>query len=269
MIIALPITAQPPFIKQALEAGKHVLSEKPIAADSKMAKELIEFANIVGAQKRSTWSIAENWRWLASHEFARSKVAEMGRVLGFRVRVHNFTKAGGKYYETAWRKTPEYQGGFLLDGGVHYVAAIRQMLRPDNAIIKVSAFTEQLQPHLPPVDTVNAVLQTKSGVSGTFSVSFGTTARGGGYSIACENGTVTAMRGRVVVTNDGQEGEENVEFPDEGAGVKQEVQAWAEGIAGGSIDLRLSPEEALKDLELLEAMLRSGESGGVPFEVQP
>lgn len=271
VIIALPITAQPPFIKQALEAGKHVLSEKPIAADSSIAKELLEFANSVGAQgqNRTTWSIAENWRWLPSHAFAASQVAEMGRILGFRVRVHNSVKAGGKYYETSWRKMPEYQGGFLLDGGIHYIAAMRQILGPENGICRVSAFTGQLQAHLPPVDTVDAVLRAQSGVSGTFSVSFGTTARGGGYGIACEMGTVTAMRGRVVVTRDGVEGEETFEFPDEGAGVRQEVQAWAEGIAGGTMDLRLSPDEALKDLELLEAMLRSGEQGGVPFDVQP
>ena len=65
------------------------------------------------------------------------------------------------------------------------------------------------------------------------------------------------------------EGEETFDFPDEGAGVKQEVQAWAEGIQSGEIDPRLSAAEALKDLELLEAMLRSGEQNGTPIDIPP
>lgn len=246
-----------------------MLSEKPIAADTKTAKELVEYANIVGQEKRGTWSIAENWRWLDSHVCAAEKVRELGRVLGFRVRINSMVKAGGKYYETAWRKEPGYQGGFLLDGGIHYVAAVRMMLGEENAIARASAFSQQLQPHLPPVDTVNAVLRTGSGVSGTWSVSFGTTFKGGGYSIACEKGTVTALKGKVVVDRLDGVGEETFEFPDEGSGVKQEVQAWAEGIESGEIDPRLSAAEALKDLELLEAMLRSGEQAGVSIDLQP
>lgn len=82
--------------------------------------------------------------------------------------------------ETAWRKTPHYQGGFLLDGGVHYVAATRRLLGSDKPVA-ISAYTTLLQKHLPPVDTVNAIWKTESGASGTFSVSFGTTFKGRKY----------------------------------------------------------------------------------------
>ena len=157
----------------------------------------------------------------------------------------------------------------MLDGGIHYIAAIRQILGPDHPIVRTSAFTKQLQPHLPPVDTIDAILRTRDELSGTFCVSFGTTFKGGGYSIACERGTVTALRGKVIIEQLGVEAEESFDFPDEGAGVKQEVQAWAEGIQSGEIDPRLSAAEALKDLELLEAMLRSGEQNGTPIDVPP
>ena len=44
---------------------------------------------------------------------------------------------------------------------------------------------------------------------------------------------------------------ESREFPDEGEGVKEEVEAWANGIVDGGKSRRQSPEEALADLELV------------------
>jgi len=46
---------------------------------------------------------------------------------------------GDKYFETSWRKTPDYQGGLLLDGGVHFVAGLRKI--PPSKISQISAFT--------------------------------------------------------------------------------------------------------------------------------
>lgn len=170
-------------------------------------------------------------------------------MLGLRVRMGQMVKPGGKWYETAWRKTPDYQGGFLLDGGVHYIAGTRVFLGPTNAIVRTSAHTQQLQEHLPPVDTVDATVKLASGATGTVSMSFGTTFKGNEYSVACENGTVTVLRGKVVVIKDGAE--EVKEFPDEGSGVTPESRAWGESIVSGKADPRQSPEEALADLELV------------------
>jgi predicted dehydrogenase len=94
---------------------------------------------------------------------------------------------------------PRYQGGFLLDGGVHFIAGTRLLLGPGNEPIKVSAFTSQVQKHLPPVDTVDAIWKLKSGASGTFSVSFGTTFEGDEYAVSCEKGTVSISKGIVTV----------------------------------------------------------------------
>lgn len=240
---------QPEYIKQALSAGKHVLAEKPIAKDIATASALLQWyrSNIDSA--KATWSVAENFRFLDDFVYGAEQVATLGRVLGFRTRMHAFVQPGSKYFETAWRKVPEYQGGFLLDGGVHFVAATRLLLGPANAPERVSAFTAQLQEHLPPVDTVDATWRTKSGVSGTFSVSFGTTFKGSEYVVACEKGTVAVLRGKVVVTRDGEE--EVKEFADSASGVKEEVKAWGEAIAAGKQDPRQTPEEALNDLKLV------------------
>ncbi|KAJ4355536.1 uncharacterized protein N0V89_003553 [Didymosphaeria variabile] len=265
VVIALPILVQPSYIKKALSAGKHVLAEKPIAKDVATASELITWykSTISGP----TFSIAENFRFLASFDYAAAQVSQLGRLLGFRMRVQNFVKPGGKYFETAWRKKPEYQGGFLLDGGVHFIAGTRVVL--EGAGVKpvaTSAFSTQLQEHLPPVDTVDATVKLSNGASGTMSMSFGTTFSGSEYVFAAEKGTVTVSRGKVTVVRDGKE--ESKEFPEEGNGVKQEIAAWGKALGEGKPDPRQSAEEALRDLQVLEALLQSGEKGGAPVELK-
>ncbi|KAF2429818.1 NAD(P)-binding protein [Tothia fuscella] len=267
VIIALPITAQPQYIRQALERGKHVLSEKPIAEDTKVARELLKWYNeYIVPKNKATWGVAENFRYLESFAYAAEKVQGMGKILGFRVRVQSMVQPGGKYFETPWRKTPAYQGGFLLDGGVHSIAATRVLLGPYSIPKRLTAFATQLQPHLPPLDTIDSVWQTTSGISGTFAISFGTTFKGSEYAIACEKGTVSVSRGGVVCTIDGKE--EKKTFNSEGSGVKQEVKAWAEGLENGVIDAKQSPDEALEDVRVLEAMLRSGEQNGIPIDLE-
>ena len=249
--------------------------------------------------------MAENFRFLDSFIYAGKRIGEMGRVLGFSVRMATFVKPGDRYFgrrqdpflfinavqppchytsswfrdspkllnrkqkaddiytcepETSWRKTPSYQGGFLLDGGVHFTAGIRLLLASASAgegtyIENLSAHTAQLQSHLPPADTVDATMKTNTGATGSFSVSFGTTLPDDfEYRVACERGSVTVREGSVAVRREGREEAESREFPDEGEGVMQEVQAWAKGIVeGGKMELRRrqSPEEALADLEVV------------------
>lgn len=157
---------------------------------------------------------------------------------------------------------PEYQGGFLLDGGVHFVAAIRLLLAGAHERIEsLCAFTAQLQEHLPPVDTLNATLLLSNKASGTLSISFGTTDSGSEYLVACEGGSVHVSMGKVTVKKGGKVVEEK-EFGDEGNGVRQEIKAWAEGLEKGGWTEAQGPEEALRDLEIIEAALKSGEEGG-------
>jgi len=133
--------------------------------------------------------------------------------------------------------------------------------------VALCAYTTLLQSHLAPVDTVNSIWLTKSGVSGTVSMSFGTTFEELECNVACEKGTVTVMPSKVIVQETGEKPVE-IEFPNEGFGVKQEVAAWAESLIAGKPNPRQSPEEALADLEILEKMLKSGEGHGKTESLQ-
>jgi predicted dehydrogenase len=123
-----------------------------------------------------------------------------------------------------------------------------------------------LQKKLAPVDTVHALLSTKSGASGTFTVSFGTEFKAGfQIHIVTTKGSVTVTPTEVTVTMKDEGGnklelKKNFAFS---AGVKPEIEAFGKSINAGNVDSKQSPENALKDLEILEGMLRSGEKGTI------
>lgn len=54
-MLALPITLQPSIIKQAFEAGKNVISEKPVAPTVEEGKQLIELYEKEYKPKGITW----------------------------------------------------------------------------------------------------------------------------------------------------------------------------------------------------------------------
>lgn len=153
--------------------------------------------------------------------------------------------------ETEWRKIPTHQGGFLLDGGVHYVAGLRRLLGPQsmNKVSRLTAFTTLLQEHLLPVDTINATVKLESGVSGTYQQSVGTSLTGNEWTAGFEHGIITITDSKVTITTAGKTDETIIE--DERTGVPPVVRVWGEAIANGTTVEDLSPEEALADLELV------------------
>lgn len=221
------------------------------------AKALIKWYRSEIDTKKINWSVAENFRFLNTLHYAAEQIRKLGRILTFEVRRLGYVEPGGKYYETSWRKSPTHQGGFLLDGGVHSTAALRFLLGPDEPLETLSANTSQLQEHLPPVDTAYATLKTKNGATGSISMSFGTTKKASDLYVACEKGVVSMPDQKTVVV-----GDESKVLEDERTGVPPEVRIWGEALSSGKWDPKQDPEEALADLEILEAMLRSGEKGG-------
>ncbi|RLL93076.1 hypothetical protein CFD26_100261 [Aspergillus turcosus] len=256
VVIALPILVQPDFIRKALAAGKHVLSEKPIAKDIATARDLLQWYRANVDSSKTLWAVAENFRYMSKFLRTAEEVRKLGRVKNFRVNAHSLISTDSKYFKTEWRQTPGYQGGFILDGGVHMVAALRLILGSD-PVATISAQSCLQQQHLAPLDTVDAVMKTRSGATGVLSLSYGSAFNDSVFEFDCEGGVVALNFDRLTV-----KGESN-EVPFDGRGVSREVAVFAATIAsGGSVDKRQSPEEALADLEIMEKMLTSGDRDG-------
>ena len=124
--------------------------------------------------------------------------------------------------------------------------------------------------YLPPVDTLNGAILLASGRSGVVQISFGTEFKSDFLiEVVSSNGSVAMTPAGVKVSEknaDGELKEDAKPFPFN-TGVTLELEAFGNAIMQGVADERQTAEEALIDLELVEALLRSGEANGKPVVV--
>lgn len=125
VLISLPIPLNYPMSRAALEAGKHVICEKPAGANLEEGRAFVELA---ARYLDQTVLIAENWFYRDDLRLARSLLDqdEIGRVhlVAWRV-VQQLVPRAGEFSSTPWRHRPGYEGGPHLDGGVHHIAQLR------------------------------------------------------------------------------------------------------------------------------------------------
>lgn len=103
VIIALPILNQPPVIKQAIEAGKHVLSEKPIAKDLQEGLALVKWYEALHMDKKPLWAVAENFRYMQPWLKGAELLNRMGgKLVTFKLGSYTLMSETSQYYHTAW-----------------------------------------------------------------------------------------------------------------------------------------------------------------------
>lgn len=101
VIIAVAIDAAPELIKKALGAGKHVLSEKPIAPDVKTAQSLIDYHR--QQTKEVLWAVGENFRfWNSVHKAAKIIKDLNANLVTFSVTAFSFTDAKNPFFHSDW-----------------------------------------------------------------------------------------------------------------------------------------------------------------------
>ncbi|KAF8478829.1 oxidoreductase family protein [Gautieria morchelliformis] len=263
VIVALPITVQPDVIRAAFSYGKHVLSEKPLAPSVANGLELI---NEYEKQWKGKvlWRVAEN----LEAEPAYRKVGELvkegkiGKVTWWKLTAVSRLGKDSQWYKTPWRTVPEYQGGFLLDGGVHSAAVLRTAL-PSHPI-SLSAYVSLAQEHLAPSDTFTAVSLSSDGSQGVFELSSGAPVDSRNESALKVTGKdgwidVTHSGGvyRVVLHTATKDGENHQVFEIKGEGVKKEIEHFVDAVHGGKGEGIGNPKGALRDVAFIEAGLGS------------
>ena len=252
--ILLPIEVMPGVVELALQAGKHVISEKPIAPDVATGRRLLETYRRYPEQ---VWMVAENWRYEAIFEQAAEVLSQgqIGRPWLCYWAMHTPITPDNKYYHTGWRRSGGVPGGFVLDAGVHHMAVLRLLL---GEIAEVSAIKAQIRPDLPPTDTLSATLRFENGVIGTYLASYATQAPWPpALHIVGDLGSLRIQRHVLEVTRQGTT--RNIPIDDH-QGVEAELAGFAAAVRAGQIH-RNTPQQALQDVAVIEAMLRSAETG--------
>ena len=132
--------------------------------------------------------------------------------------------------------------------GIHFLAGTRYLLG-DERVARVAAFTRGVSPSLPPLDTLDAVLQAESGLQGSVQIALSSSLPGSGWTVVGEHGYITVTE--VSVTSKIRGCEEVKEFTADLLAVPSEVRAWGEALAKGTPNTQQTPEQGLADLELV------------------
>lgn len=102
-------------IRAALEAGKHVLTEKPFVTQPAQARELIDLAK----QRGRILMLSYQNPLMAPYRYARQQIAEgaLGEIVFYSGQItQNWALAAG-----SWRMGAHGEGGMLVDTGSHFV----------------------------------------------------------------------------------------------------------------------------------------------------
>lgn len=174
--VCTPNYLHAPISIDALNAGKHVLCEKPMATSSEEAAQMIEAAEKNGKKLM----IGHNQRFVKSHQKAREliKSGEVGKIYSFR---SAFGHGGPEQWSVDGKESWFFQKekafiGAMGDLGVHKTDLLRYVLGEE--FVEVGAFVETNAKDFADVDdNAVCVLKTDSGVIGTLAASWAYTSK--------------------------------------------------------------------------------------------
>lgn len=130
VLIATPNDVHKDIAIQALQAGKHVICEKPVTITSKDFNDIVKVAN----EEKLVFTVHQNRRWDEDFRTAKDIIDKktLGELFHLESRVQGANGIPGD-----WRQLKDYGGGMLLDWGVHL---LDQLLRiTDSQIESVAA----------------------------------------------------------------------------------------------------------------------------------
>ncbi len=146
--------------KEAMEAGKHVVCEKPLAMDSAEAEELIRVAKATGVVNAIHFNI--RFYPVIHHVKAMIESGELGEILA----VNGSYQQDWLFYETDynWRLEPEYSGDSraIADIGSHWLDSVEFMtgLKVEKVCADFATFHPIRKKPLKPLETYSGKLLT-------------------------------------------------------------------------------------------------------------
>jgi predicted dehydrogenase len=244
------------------EAGKHVLSEKPIDTDPAHARLLIRTAARAGV----TLSVVSQHRFHSDVLWLRELLAAglLGRPL--LIDAFSLWSRDQAYYDAApgRGRHQRAEGGVLLNQAIHCLDLLLWLFGP---AARVSASQATLTHQIAVEDTAVVALELASGARGTLVASTSGLQEPERLEIRCENATVV-LSGGIATRVESRAGPGLPPPPSRSAGCapdalepfRRQHRDFAEAIASKSAPT-VRPEEALAVLEVTLAAYRSAESG--------
>lgn len=199
VLICSPHTLHFRHAKESLEAGKHVLIEKPMTCSSQEAEELIACADHNG----KVLQVSFQRHFLPAFMYIRSTIAAgvVGKLTSVTATLYQDWK---RAQQGTWRQQPELSGGgMLMDSGSHIIDALLWTtgLTPERLAV-------QLECHGAPVevDSLTAIRFAEGAVGSMNVIGLAPLAKlKETYAFIGERGGIFYDNGRITLQLNGQE----------------------------------------------------------------
>jgi UDP-N-acetyl-2-amino-2-deoxyglucuronate dehydrogenase len=184
--IATPSGLHPEHGIAAARAGRHVITEKPMAISVAAADELVQACDAAGVR---LFVVKQN-RLNPSIQLLRRAVerGRFGRLYMVNATVR-WSRPQDYYDQAPWRGTRKYDGGAFMNQASHYVDLVQWLAGP---VDSVQAITATLARRIESEDSGVALFHFSSGAIGSMEVTMLTFPRNleGSITILGEKGTV-------------------------------------------------------------------------------
>ena len=272
VLLTTPNDTHRPLILQALEAGKAVYTDKPIAHSMEDARAIAEAVAASGV----TFAVGHSSRRLSGHRVQRQWI-DSGQLGNVSLAQANFSNERGlQLNPNTWRyyasKSP---GGAFIQLGVHHADTLQFLLGP---VARVQACARRLYTSAEVPDSVMAILEFESGALGYLGTGW---ASPGLYTLSLQG-----TEANLLYDLDGTHWDEAHEVDDHSTLLSQfygeskrsqvalprtdmfreQLEEFARAIRGEAV-VEVGATEALRALAVVHAALASSDRNGEAVEL--
>ncbi|SFR88332.1 Gfo/Idh/MocA family protein [Sphingomonas jatrophae] len=260
----LPNTLHAEWSIRALEAGKHVLCEKPIGVSANEARAMF------AAAERTGLHLVEAYPYRAQPQTqALAKLVHGGEIGRPRMIQAAFGFPLGAPDNI--RLNPDLGGGALLDAGCYAVSLIHLLAGQQATRVSAEAIWSERGVDL----TLVANLRFADGLLAQVACSFGTALYRRAI-VACEQGVVQtdflnhltdADPGQLIVARGGWTVTRDEQAFARGSGFRAEAESFADLVRGTGPWTGITPVQSIEVMTLLDAIIASARAGGAPVDI--
>jgi predicted dehydrogenase len=167
VVVAAPDDEHCPMTMAALDAGLHVLCEKPLALSAKDAKAMYDKAEAKGLKHMTFFT----WRWMPHYRYMHDLIEQgvLGRVYHCEF---TFLMGGGRDQQYQWRFDPLRAKGVLGDLGSHMFDLARYLVGDIASVnAHLASFVKREGLEKSANDSAVILTEFANGAQGTFQLS--------------------------------------------------------------------------------------------------
>ena len=251
--VTTPNTMHTAIAMAAIDAGKHVFCEKPMATSIEDARTIFDAASRTSA----VFQVGHNRRFAPVYATLKKMLAASGPAHSAHVKMNR-----GELINPAWVADSEITGGFLYETTIHMFDMMRFLFGEVSSIDAIGSSHEY-----PETDDFSAVLRFENGMHATLASSADASwlfpfER---VEVFCHHATITTREMESISYSEGLDGAHRTRSmqqlsKEEKWGYAQEDRAFLDSIVFGAA-VPVTAFDGFKSVELVDACYRAVQTG--------